>query len=542
MDTEALALLNAYRQSLGLPSLAHHPTLQAKATAWVQRLVAAGSLSHSVLSDGAPDGWRKLGENVGRGGSLAVIQQAFQASPTHDAVLRGEFTHAAAAALSVDGVVWVAQEFASFSSTTGSATTMSSAQDVLRRAAAEIGYLESRNNWNKYAPIAGHPQNAAWCQTFLCAIGKQAGVALPHSSSSTLYTVDGFRAQGRWHTTPQPGDFAYFDFEGRLSLSGIQHVGIVESVSPDGRTVVCIEGNTSRADGANVNGGGVWRRLRARSYIVGYGRPAYSGSSAYVAPAAAEVDVVKSSSAVVGMAACAMGGYWECSANGGVFAFGGAPFHGSMGGQALNKSIVGMASTASGKGYWLVASDGGIFSFGDASFHGSTGNVKLNQPIVGIAATPTGRGYWLVARDGGIFNYGDAGFHGSTGDINLNAPIVGMAASRSGRGYWLVASDGGVFCFGDAKFDGSTGGIRLNKPVVGLAPDPDGDGYWLVASDGGIFSYDAPFHGSAGAVRLAQPVAGIVPTLTGQGYWLYARDGGVFCFGDAPYLGAVSGL
>ena len=39
----------------------------------------------------------------------------------------------------------------------------------------------------------------------------------------------------------------------------------------------------------------------------------------------------------------------------------------------LWQPIVGMAATPSGHGYWLVAADGGIFSFGDADFHGSTG-------------------------------------------------------------------------------------------------------------------------------------------------------------------------
>ena len=73
----------------------------------------------------------------------------------------------------------------------------------------------------------------------------------------------------------------------------------------------------------------------------------------------------------------------------------------------------GMAATPTGHGYWLVASDGGIFAFGDAAFHGSMGGPPLNEPIVGMAATPTGGGYWLVASDGGIFAFGDAAFHGS---------------------------------------------------------------------------------------------------------------------------------
>jgi hypothetical protein len=72
-----------------------------------------------------------------------------------------------------------------------------------------------------------------------------------------------------------------------------------------------------------------------------------------------------------------------------------------------------MASSPSGHGYWLSSSDGGIFAFGDAGFHGSMGGQPLNQPVVGMAATPDGGGYWEVASDGGLFSFGDAAFYGS---------------------------------------------------------------------------------------------------------------------------------
>jgi hypothetical protein len=52
-----------------------------------------------------------------------------------------------------------------------------------------------------------------------------------------------------------------------------------------------------------------------------------------------------------------------------------------------------MAPTPDGAGYWLVAADGGVFTFGDATYHGSMGGTRLNAPIVGMAraqARPVG--------------------------------------------------------------------------------------------------------------------------------------------------------
>jgi hypothetical protein len=220
------------------------------------------------------------------------------------------------------------------------------------------------------------------------------------------------------------------------------------------------------------------------------------------------------------------GGYWIAGPQGTVTAYGGAPSYGSLASMGIRpeEPIVGLSATPSGHGYWLVAADGGIFSFGDASFHGSTGGIRLNQPVVGMAATPGGGGYWLEAADGGIFSYGDANFYGSTGGIRLNQPIVGMASTPTGHGYWLVAADGGIFSFGDASFYGSTGGLRLNQPIVGMAVTPDGGGYWLVAADGGIFSYgDASFYGSTGGTGAG--ALGMMVDPSSLGYSIIDTDG-----------------
>ena len=227
---------------------------------------------------------------------------------------------------------------------------------------------------------------------------------------------------------------------------------------------------------------------------------------------------------------------------GAVYAFGSAPFDGSVAGTPLKAPIVGIARIPD-PGYWLVASDGGVFAFGDAHFYGSLGGLTLKKPIVGIAATPDGRGYWLVASDGGLFAFGDARYFGSLGNMTLNKPIVGMAPTVDGRGYWLVASDGGLFTFGDAHYFGSLGNRTLTKPIVGMTASPDGGGYWMVASDGGVFTFgDATYFGSLGAIHLVQPIVAMVATSDGGGYWLVAADGGVFAFGDARFLGSVAGV
>src|SRR6202012_1442883 len=128
--------------------------------------------------------------------------------------------------------------------------------------------------------------------------------------------------------------------------------------------------------------------------------------------------------------------------------------YGSAGALKLNSPIVGIAATVTGKGYYLVAADGGVFAYGDAAFHGSMAGQVINAPISGIALSPNGAGYWLVGQDGGVYTFGGVNFGGSyyaTYGVKAPSSIVGISASPTG-GYAIVSQAGAVYAFGGAKF------------------------------------------------------------------------------------------
>ncbi|MEM9035876.1 MAG: hypothetical protein AAGD18_14870, partial [Actinomycetota bacterium] len=109
-----------------------------------------------------------------------------------------------------------------------------------------------------------------------------------------------------------------------------------------------------------------------------------------------------------------------------------APFLGSMGATTLNQPVVGIAATPTGNGYWLVASDGGVFAFGDAPFLGA--DVDGGVPVVDLAPSPGG-GYWVALADGTVRAAGDAA--AADGATPTGATVAIVPASA---GYWLVGT------------------------------------------------------------------------------------------------------
>ncbi len=245
-------------------------------------------------------------------------------------------------------------------------------------------------------------------------------------------------------------------------------------------------------------------------------------------------------------------GYWLVGSDGGIFSFGDATFHGSMGGIPLQRPVVGITPTADRHGYWLVASDGGIFSFGDSAFYGSIPGLglhpagsglpnSLDAPIVGMVPSSTGHGYFMVASDGGVFAFGDAHFEGSCPGIGgCYGAAVSVMPDNSGNGYWLVTNKGAVYAFGNAPAYGSPPPETV--PVVSAVATPDGHGYWILYSNGAVFAAgDAVDMGApVGYVNSYNPATAVFPTADGRGYWVAAARGDVFSYGDAPYMGSMA--
>lgn len=72
----------------------------------------------------------------------------------------------------------------------------------------------------------------------------------------------------------------------------------------------------------------------------------------------------------VALVACSRGGYWIVTEAGGTYAFGGAPFLGSLAGNSISSSVIGGSSTASGNGLYLLGRDGAVYAWGDAKWAG----------------------------------------------------------------------------------------------------------------------------------------------------------------------------
>jgi hypothetical protein len=139
-----------------------------------------------------------------------------------------------------------------------SGTGTAAGQAVLNLVRGEVGVAEQPPGSNDAPRIAEYRQATAgsgvgpWCAYFTSWAARQAGVPLGDQGQGFGRVDDVWswaersgKAIPAAGTTPQPGDLVVWD----------EHIGVVESVLPDGR-VQTIEGNSSNQVSRRVHGAG----------------------------------------------------------------------------------------------------------------------------------------------------------------------------------------------------------------------------------------------------------------------------------------------
>lgn len=125
-EADFLAHINAERTSRGLNTLTVDSGLRSHARKHTQDMMDANKIYHSTsaeLKAAAGSGWTKLGENVGRGGSVSSLHQAFMDSPGHRANILGEYNYVGIGTGTKDGVLYVTVVFMQKGSTETTTTT-----------------------------------------------------------------------------------------------------------------------------------------------------------------------------------------------------------------------------------------------------------------------------------------------------------------------------------------------------------------------------------------------------------------------------------
>lgn len=107
-----VAKINELRAGKGLAPLEVNANLVAKARAWSAGMAAAGKIWHSTLSEGVTENWKKLGENVGMGGSVDGLHRAFVNSPHHyENLVDPAFGHVGIGIVMNGSTIYVTQVF-----------------------------------------------------------------------------------------------------------------------------------------------------------------------------------------------------------------------------------------------------------------------------------------------------------------------------------------------------------------------------------------------------------------------------------------------
>lgn len=153
---------------------------------------------------------------------------------------------------------------------------------IVRLAKDQVNTKEGYNNDNMYGKEFGM-NHQPWCCIFVWWVFRHAGASKlffnGKKTASCTELMNFYKRKGQQVSTAKRGDIVFFNFDKNKNPAVAKHVGICVADS-DGKTVTCVEGNTSSGNsGSQDNGGGVYERKRKLSSVVCIVRPAYANAT-----------------------------------------------------------------------------------------------------------------------------------------------------------------------------------------------------------------------------------------------------------------------
>jgi hypothetical protein len=151
-EAQMASLVNQHRASQGLQALATNEALRMIARRQTQRMVVAGYIYHNPdlgsEANAAVPNWLLLGENVGVGPSVELVEDAFLNSPRHrENIETGRFNNLGVGAMAgQDGALYFTQNFADLRANAVAAPAAKSTPPVVR--------VRARATSSKAAPAA----------------------------------------------------------------------------------------------------------------------------------------------------------------------------------------------------------------------------------------------------------------------------------------------------------------------------------------------------------------------------------------------------
>lgn len=142
-EGQFVASINSARDSAGRRALSTQSDLTAVARAWAAAMASSNTLKHNPRLTTQVKGWRYVGENVGVGGDVSSLHQAFMASAPHKAnILDTDYTQIGVGVAFGNGRMWVAEVFR----TPSGSSSAASVKAVKKSASSTVYRVGSRGS------------------------------------------------------------------------------------------------------------------------------------------------------------------------------------------------------------------------------------------------------------------------------------------------------------------------------------------------------------------------------------------------------------